>query len=116
MKQVSTQAAAWRACLGIVTSASLLLAGCSSSSNSTALQSNPSSTTTSAAATPAATPAVAQGTERGIAEVPWSQVGPGWMLAVWTPVTPHIPRRPTRAGRTDARDGHRRVVSRQPGR
>jgi hypothetical protein len=91
MKHVSTHAAAWRACLGIVASASLLLAGCSSSSNSTAPQSNPSKTTTSAAATPAATPAVAQGAERGMADVPWSQVGQGWMLAVWTPVTPHKP-------------------------
>ncbi len=43
------------------------------------------------AATPAATPAVAQGAARGIGDVPWSQVGPGWMLAVWTPVTPHMP-------------------------
>jgi hypothetical protein len=91
MKHVSTHAAAWRACLGIVASASLLLAGCSSSSNSTAPQSNPSKTTTSAAATPAATPAVAQGAERDIGDVPWPQVGPGWMLVVWTPVTPHPP-------------------------
>jgi hypothetical protein len=25
------------------------------------------------------------------AEVPWSHVGPGWMLAVWSPATPHRP-------------------------
>ena len=95
MKHVSTRAAAWRAGLGIVASAALFLAGCSSSSNSTASQSSPSSSAASAAtsapATPAATPAVAQGTERGIGDVPWSQVGPGWMLAVWSPVTPHRP-------------------------
>lgn len=95
MEHVSTRAAAWRASLGIVASAALLLAGCSSSSNSTASQSSPSSSAasaaTSAAPKPAATPAVAQGTERGIGEVPWPQVGPGWMLAVWTPVTPHMP-------------------------
>jgi TolB protein len=91
MTHVSTRTAAWRAGLGIVASASLLLAGCSSSSNSTASQSSPSSTATSAAATPAAIPTVAQGAERGIGDVPWPQVGPGWMLTVWTPVTPHRP-------------------------
>jgi hypothetical protein len=88
MKHIWTKAAVWRAGLGILASASLLLAGCSSSSNSTATQPSPGSSATSAAKP---VPAVAQGTERGIGDVPWSQVGPGWMLAVWTPVTPHHP-------------------------
>jgi hypothetical protein len=97
MKHVSTQASAWRAGLAIAACGSLMLAGCSSPSNSTAAPSSSNSTVpaaTSAAApvaTPAATPAVAAGAARGIGDVPWSQVGPGWMLAVWTPVTPHMP-------------------------
>jgi hypothetical protein len=95
MPPTSTQAAALRVGLGIFASASLLLAGCSSSSGSTAAQSDSStrsaSATTPAAATPAAAPAVTAGTERGIGDVPWSQVGPGWMVAVWSPVTPHHP-------------------------
>jgi hypothetical protein len=93
MNHVSTRAAAWRAGLGIVAAASLLVTGCSSSANSTDAQSGPSSpaATASLATTPAATPAVANGTERAIGDVPWPQVGPGWMLAVWTPVTPHMP-------------------------
>ena len=103
MKHVLTQVGVWRAGLGIAASASLLLAGCSSSSNSTATQSSPGSAATSAAksapgTTPAAKPAVAQGAERGIGDVPWAQVGPGWMLAVWTPVTPHRPGNSTPAG------------------
>ena len=82
MKHVSTQVAVWRAGLGMFASASLLLAGCSSSSNSTATQSSPGSSAASAAksapgTTPAAKPAVAQGAERGIGDVPWAQVGPG---------------------------------------
>jgi TolB protein len=74
-----------------------LVAGCSSSTGSTAQQHGstsaaaPAPATTSASATPAATPAVAKGVERGIGDVPWAQVGPGWMLAMWSPVTPHMP-------------------------
>lgn len=92
MKRVWTEVAFWRAGLGIFASASLLLAGCSSISNSTATQASPGRSATSAAkSAPGTTPAVAHGVERGIGDVPWSQVGPGWMLAVWTPVTPHHP-------------------------
>lgn len=90
MEHVSTLVA-WRARVSIAASVVLLVAGCSSSSSSTVSQSSPGSPTPSAAATPAATSTVAQGAERGIGDVPWSQVGPGWMLAVWTPVTPHPP-------------------------
>ncbi len=96
MKHVWTKVAVRRAGLGIFASASLLLAGCSSSTNPTASQPSSGSSATSAAKsapgnTPATTPAVAQGTEHGIGDVPWAQVSPGWMLAVWTPVTPHMP-------------------------
>ncbi|TPG33813.1 hypothetical protein EAH80_14870 [Mycobacterium hodleri] len=45
-----------------------------------------------APSTPAPTTAAAShGTEGTIAQVPWSKVGPGWMLAEWSPVTPHRP-------------------------
>jgi hypothetical protein len=96
MRHVWTHIVVWRAGLGIFASASLLVAACSSSSNSTANQPSPGRSATSAAnsapaTTPTATPAVAQGVERGIGDVPWAQVGPGWMLAVRTPVTPHMP-------------------------
>ena len=81
--------------LGIVVSASLLLVSCSQASNSSVSQPSPAisdrSATKSPGTTSAATPAVAQGVERGIGDVPWGQVGSGWMLAVWTPVTPHRP-------------------------
>ncbi len=108
MKQVPDRAAHWRAGLGIVASASLLLAGCSASTSPTEAQSHsnaPAATATpSPPAAPPATPAVATGTERGIADVPWSQVGPGWALAIWTPVTPHQPGVPPEPGDTDPRE------------
>lgn len=45
-----------------------------------------------AAASPATdAPAVTHGVEASIADVPWSKVGPGWTLATWSPVTPHMP-------------------------
>ncbi|WP_242453319.1 hypothetical protein [Mycolicibacterium sp. P9-64] len=90
MLHVSTRTAAWLASLGIVSSASLLLAGCSPASNSTTVQSNSTVPAPSAGATPVATSTTAQGAQRAIGEVPWPQVGPGWMLAVWTPVTPQL--------------------------
>jgi len=95
MTPVSTRTAAWRAGLGIAACATLVLTGCSSPSNSTAAHSSsvdkPAPSTSAPAGTPAANPAVANGTERAIGDVPWSQVGAGWMLAVWTPVPPHMP-------------------------
>lgn len=87
MLHVSTHVA-WRAGLGIAASAAMLLTGCSSSSNSPSAQPSPAIPAASAAK---ATPVVANGAARGIGDVPWSQVGPGWMLAMWTPFTPHMP-------------------------
>jgi hypothetical protein len=46
----------------------ILLAGCSTS-------------------TAAAQPAAAHGVEGSIESIPWSQVGPGWLLATWSPVS-----------------------------
>jgi TolB protein len=64
-----------------------VVAGCSSSTNTPAAQkpSAPASSTATAA------PAAATGVEAAIKDVPWSKVGPGWMLAEWSPVTPHRP-------------------------
>ena len=77
---------------GLVALAAVMLAGCSSSAGSTAVHSAPGSpaTPTPATAAPAA-PAAAHGVEAPIGDVPWSKVGPGWMLALWNPVTPHMP-------------------------
>src|SRR5689334_16928287 len=33
-------------------------------------------------------PALARGAEGTIQDIPWSQVGGGWMLAMWSPATP----------------------------
>jgi hypothetical protein len=45
-----------------------------------------------ASAAPATEPnAVTHGAEAAIADVPWSNVGPGWTLATWSPVTAHMP-------------------------
>jgi hypothetical protein len=65
--------------------AALVLAGCSSSTGSTASHDAtgvpaPSTSTTVAQA-------AAQDVEAAIGAVPWSEVGPGWTLATWSPVT-----------------------------
>jgi len=97
MNHVSMRASGLRSGLGVLAVASVLLAGCSSSSDATAGQTNsapttaPAATSATPAATPAAAPAVSKGFEHGIGDVPWSQVGPGWMLTVWSPVTPRHP-------------------------
>jgi hypothetical protein len=84
---------ALRVQVGVAVLAAVMAAGCSSSSNSTTAQessSNSATPTATPAPTPAA-PAAAQGVEAPISDVPWSKVGPGWMLAVWSPVTPLSP-------------------------
>jgi TolB protein len=75
-----------------------VVAGCSSSTNSpTAHESSATAGAPSSAPAPSptvaapATPAAATGVEAAIKDVPWSKVGPGWMLAEWSPVTPHRP-------------------------
>ena len=68
--------------------AAVLVAGCSSATDSTAghgTSSSPASST-SAPARPAA-----HGVEEPIGAIPWSQVGPGWMLATWSPVSGEPP-------------------------
>jgi len=75
-----------------------LVAGCSSSTNSPAAhQASTAAQPSTAAPAPStvvsvpATPAAATGVEGALKDVPWSKVGPGWMLAEWSPVTPHRP-------------------------
>jgi hypothetical protein len=74
---------------GLAVLAAVMIAGCSSS-GSTAAHSD---SAVPAAPTPTApaTPSVAHGVKAAIQDVPWSKVGPGWMLAIWSPVTPHMP-------------------------
>jgi hypothetical protein len=64
--------------------AALLVAGCSSSKNSDPARGVSSSPATPPSATVA--PAAARGVEAAIGTIPWTQVGPGWLLATWSPV------------------------------
>jgi hypothetical protein len=78
--------------VGLVALAAVMLAGCSSSTGSTAVHNASGSPAPSTSTTVApAAPAAAHGVEAAISDVPWSTVGPGWMLAMWSPVTPHHP-------------------------
>jgi TolB protein len=74
---------------GLVALAAMMLAACSSTTT-TAVHG-----TSSSAAAPAPTTApttvqhaVAHGAEAPIGAVPWSEVGPGWTLAMWSPAAP----------------------------
>ncbi|MBI3223925.1 MAG: hypothetical protein HYZ39_02580 [Mycolicibacterium cosmeticum] len=80
--------------IGIVALASILPVGCSAATGPTVVQANsPTSSAHSAppSGTPAGAPVVTHGVERDRADVPWPQVGPGWTLAMWSPVTPRRP-------------------------
>src|SRR5262245_31224246 len=80
---------------GLIALATVMLAGCSSSTGSTAvLGSSPSPVTPTPTTAAPAAPAAAHGVEAAIGDVPWSKVGPGWMLALWNPITPHMPGEP----------------------
>lgn len=78
------RSAAWRSRLGVVAVAAVLAAGCSSITGSTAAH-GPADRP-AAEAQPAA-----HGVEAKIETIPWSQVGPGWMLALWSPAISHRP-------------------------
>ena len=75
----ATRAGAWRSQVGVLTLAALMVAGCSST-GSTAGHARPGSSSTTTVAQLAA-----HGVEAPIGAVPWSQVGPGWLLATWSP-------------------------------
>ena len=60
--------------------AAVMVAGCSSGTDSTAGHGTSGSPTSSTPPSPAA-----HGVEEPIGAVPWPQVGPGWTLATWSP-------------------------------
>ncbi len=64
----------------------MLVAGCSATATTTTPETD-SGSSSSAAPTASAEPLAARGVEAALDTVPWSQVGPGWMLATWSPVT-----------------------------
>jgi hypothetical protein len=71
--------------VGLVALAAVLTTGCSSSTGSPAehgASGGPATSPPTTAAQPAA-----HDVEAPIEAVPWSQVGPGWTLATWSPVT-----------------------------
>jgi hypothetical protein len=86
----------WRHLAPAVALAAVLVAGCSSSTGSDAAHGVSGSAATPPPTT-AAQPA-AHGVEAAIATIPWSQVGPGWMLATWSPVPGGKPGAPLPAG------------------
>jgi hypothetical protein len=70
---------------GLLALAVMMLAACSST-GTTAVHG-----TLGSPAAPTPTPverAVAHGVEAPIGDIPWSEVGPGWMLAMWSPASP----------------------------
>jgi hypothetical protein len=70
---------------GLVALAAMTLAACSSTTTTAAHGTSSGPT----APTPTTVQhAVAHGAEAPIDAVPWSEVGPGWMLAMWSPATP----------------------------
>lgn len=69
----------------VFAAAAVVLAGCSSSAEPGAGSTH--APRTSSQASPTAQP-VAHSTEEPIQDVPWSQVGPGWTLAMWNAAPP----------------------------
>jgi hypothetical protein len=83
----------WRKVAAAVALAATLVGGCSPSTNSDAAH------RVSAAPPPTgAAQVAAHGVEAAIASIPWSQVGPGWMLATWSPVPGGRPGEPLPPG------------------
>lgn len=74
----------WHSQVGIVALTAAMLAGCPSSTDSTTSHGQSGSPATS-------TSTAAHGVEATIDTVPWSQVGPGWVLAMWSPLVSHMP-------------------------
>jgi hypothetical protein len=67
--------------------AALTVVGCSSSTGSTAQNAAGTAATSATQSAPAReAPPAAHGVEAAIETVPWSKVGPGWVLATWSPV------------------------------
>lgn len=66
----------------------VVVAGCSASPSATEASSTVEATS-SADASGSAMPST--GAPSALGDVPWSKVGPGWLLAQWSQVTPHRP-------------------------
>jgi hypothetical protein len=65
--------------------AALVLAACGSSPASKGAAGSTTTTTTSPPTTTTTTAPLARGVEEPRSAIPWKQVGPGWMLALWGP-------------------------------
>lgn len=74
----------------VVAATAAVVVGCSSSTEPAARPSEPapSAPATSTRATPHAATMAAYNEEAPIQDVPWSEVGPGWTLAMWNAATP----------------------------
>jgi TolB protein len=81
--------------LGVFALAAMMAAACSSTSSTA---SHDVSSSASAAGTTAAQAAAAHGAEAPLGAVPWSQVGPGWTLSLWSPVAAAHPGSPPPPG------------------
>jgi TolB protein len=68
----------------VVAAAAVVMAGCSSSTEPGPHRGG----LPAPSASPSAAPMAAQNVEAPIQDVPWAQVGPGWMLAMWNAATP----------------------------
>jgi hypothetical protein len=77
-------AKSWSARVAVVALSAVLAAGCAPSTGTPTALGPPGRTATEAQ--PAA-----HGVEAAIGAIPWSQVGPGWMLALWSPAIGHRP-------------------------
>ena len=69
----------------VVAATAVVVAGCSSSTEPAAQRGTP------VPASPSATPTAqmaAHNVEAPMQDVPWSEVGPGWMLAMWNAASP----------------------------
>ena len=91
MNQIFLRAAA-------VAATAVVVAGCSSATGTGTQRSAPavSPSTTQAA------PMAARNVEAPIQDIPWSQVGPGWMLAMWNAARPTDSGSEVPRGRADA--------------
>ena len=70
----------------VVAAIAVVVAGCSSSTGSSAQRGAPAPATPPSATQ--AAPMAAHTVEAPIQNIPWSEVGPGWMLAMWNAATP----------------------------
>ncbi|MDT5091476.1 MAG: hypothetical protein QOH60_839 [Mycobacterium sp.] len=69
--------------LAVVALTAIVAAACSPATQAPP----PSSSGGPAPSTQKATQMAAHGVEAKLGEIPWAQVGPGWLLAIWSPVT-----------------------------